>query len=58
MIRKTNFHFRSNCDPLVANQLRLHYNRPYFLPKDSEVTKMDWIFMGSPQYGAHMHVML
>ncbi|CAG2164130.1 unnamed protein product [Oppiella nova] len=47
---------RSNCDPLVANALRQHYQRPYFMPQDSEGTKMDWIFMGSPKYGAHMHV--
>ncbi|XP_054164429.1 bifunctional arginine demethylase and lysyl-hydroxylase JMJD6-like, partial [Oppia nitens] len=46
----------SNCDPLVSNILRQHYRRPYFMPQDSEGTKMDWIFMGSPNYGAHMHI--
>ncbi|GFS05040.1 JmjC domain-containing protein 4 [Elysia marginata] len=36
--------------------LRQHYGRPYFLPTQSESSKTDWIFMGSPGYGAHMHV--
>ncbi|XP_067130864.1 uncharacterized protein [Centruroides vittatus] len=45
-----------NCDPNVANLLRTYYQRPYFLPPLSEATKMDWIFMGSPGYGANMHI--
>ena len=48
--------FRSNCDSSAANILRQHYKRPYFLPSVSESSKTDWIFMGSPGYGAHMHV--
>ena len=47
---------RSNCDSSAANILRDHYERPYFLPADAESSKTDWIFMGSPGYGAHMHV--
>ena len=47
---------RSNCDPAVGNVLRKHYKKPYFLPEDVESSKTDWIFMGSPNYGAHMHV--
>ncbi|XP_014674984.1 PREDICTED: uncharacterized protein LOC106815073 [Priapulus caudatus] len=46
----------SNCDSSAANVLRQHYQRPYFLPVDSESSKTDWIFMGVPGYGAHMHV--
>ncbi|XP_077993890.1 uncharacterized protein LOC144447685 [Glandiceps talaboti] len=46
----------SNCDPGAANALRRHYNRPYFIPEESESSKTDWIFMGSPGYGAHMHI--
>lgn len=40
----------------AAEKLRQHYGRPYFLPQYSESSKVDWIFMGSPGYGAHMHV--
>ncbi len=47
---------RSNCDPKAANILRQHYERPYFLPAVSESSRTDWIFMGSPGYGAHLHV--
>ncbi|XP_071785168.1 uncharacterized protein [Asterias amurensis] len=46
----------SNCDSAAANVLRQHYRRPYFLPPESESSKTDWIFMGSPGYGAHMHI--
>ncbi|KAL3858860.1 hypothetical protein ACJMK2_009109 [Sinanodonta woodiana] len=46
----------SNCDFLAANILREHYKRPYFLPVTSESSRTDWIFMGSPGYGAHMHI--
>ncbi|KAH9515529.1 hypothetical protein Btru_011342 [Bulinus truncatus] len=45
----------SNCNSSVANILRQHYDRPYFLSSDSESSNTDWIFMGSPGYGAHMH---
>ncbi|XP_033102091.1 uncharacterized protein LOC117105141 [Anneissia japonica] len=46
----------SNCDSQAANILREHYKRPYFLPHDSESSKTDWIFMGTPDYGAHLHI--
>ncbi|XP_064122537.1 uncharacterized protein LOC135226756 [Macrobrachium nipponense] len=46
----------SNCDSSAANILRRHYERPYFLPQSAESSKTDWIFMGSPGYGAHLHV--
>lgn len=36
--------------------LRQYYHRPYFLPTTAENEKTDWIFMGSPGYGAPMHV--
>lgn len=49
---------RSNCDHRIANKLRRHYGRPYFLPNDSESIRTDWIFMGTPNNGAHMHVSL
>ena len=48
--------FRSNCDSSAANILRQHYEKPYFLPRVAESSKTDWIFMGSPGYGAHLHV--
>ncbi|XP_066962001.1 uncharacterized protein [Macrobrachium rosenbergii] len=46
----------SNCDSSAANILRRHYERPYFLPHSAESSKTDWIFMGTPGYGAHLHV--
>ncbi|RWS17717.1 uncharacterized protein B4U79_13990 [Dinothrombium tinctorium] len=46
----------SNCNPQTANILRKHYEKPYFLPHSSESSRIDWIFMGSPGYGAHLHV--
>ncbi|KAK3726751.1 hypothetical protein QZH41_001539 [Actinostola sp. cb2023] len=45
----------SNCDSEAANVLRKHYQTPYFLPETSESSKTDWIFMGCPGYGAHLH---
>ncbi|XP_038662786.1 uncharacterized protein LOC119971389 isoform X3 [Scyliorhinus canicula] len=47
---------RSNCDSSAASVLRQHYKRPYFIPAISESSKMDWIFMGVPGHGAHMHI--
>ncbi|XP_038067685.1 uncharacterized protein LOC119737419 [Patiria miniata] len=46
----------SNCDPLVAEELRRHYERPYFLPESSESSALDWIFMGGPGKGAGIHL--
>ncbi|KAK3086458.1 hypothetical protein FSP39_018733 [Pinctada imbricata] len=46
----------SNCDFSAANTLRQHYERPYFLPYSAESSKTDWIFMGSPGYGAALHI--
>ncbi|XP_033754398.1 uncharacterized protein LOC117337499 [Pecten maximus] len=45
-----------NCDFSAANILRKHYHRPEFLPVDSESSKTDWIFMGSPGHGAYLHI--
>ncbi|XP_060801922.1 uncharacterized protein LOC106132475 [Amyelois transitella] len=46
----------STCTFEEAERLRAYYNRPYFLPKTSESLPVDWIFMGGPGQGAHMHV--
>ncbi|XP_025017535.1 uncharacterized protein LOC107366324 [Tetranychus urticae] len=46
----------SNCDPSITQKLRQYYKRPSFLPSDSEDSRLDWIFMGTPGYGAPMHV--
>lgn len=46
----------SNCNYEIAQQLREHYGRPYFLPETSENAATDWIFMGGSGLGAHMHV--
>ena len=48
--------FRSNCNKRATRILRKHYTRPYFLPEDSEMSKTDWIFMGTPGYGANIHI--
>ncbi|XP_002731871.1 uncharacterized protein LOC100374815 [Saccoglossus kowalevskii] len=46
----------SNCHPEVASVLREHYERPYFLPVDSESSALDWIFMGGSGIGANIHL--
>lgn len=46
----------SNCNEEIAATLRKHYNRPYFLPRTSELNAIDWIFMGGKGLGAHMHL--
>lgn len=46
----------SNCYEEIASTLRQHYDRPYFLPKTSELNAIDWIFMGGRGLGAHMHL--
>lgn len=46
----------SNCDPQAANRLRQYYDRPYFLSQEMESSRTDWIFMGTPGYGAHIHI--
>ncbi|XP_070579668.1 uncharacterized protein [Ptychodera flava] len=46
----------SNCHPDIASVLREHYQRPYFLPDDSESSSLDWIFMGGSGIGANIHL--
>lgn len=46
----------STCYDDETRKLRAYYNRPYFLPKTAESDMVDWIFMGGPGQGAHMHV--
>jgi histone arginine demethylase JMJD6 len=46
----------SNCNNYASQMLRKHYARPYFLPDDAEMSKIDWIFMGTPNYGAYIHI--
>ncbi|KFM65238.1 hypothetical protein X975_05541, partial [Stegodyphus mimosarum] len=46
----------SNCNPDISFVLRQHYTRPYFLPDDSELSAIDWIFMGYKGTGASMHL--
>ena len=40
------------------NIIRKHYNRPEFIPDDSESSSLDWIFVGGHGKGAQMHVSL
>ncbi|KAK2165052.1 hypothetical protein LSH36_55g00018 [Paralvinella palmiformis] len=46
----------SNCHDEIQTELRRHYERPYFLPSDSETSCIDWIFMGGRGRGAPMHL--
>lgn len=46
----------SNCNPIISGILRRHYSKPYFLPRNSYSSLIDWIFMGQPGYGASMHI--
>ena len=36
----------NNCFSPTIAEIRRHYSRPAFLPKDAETADMDWIFMG------------
>ncbi|KAG6438494.1 hypothetical protein O3G_MSEX000013 [Manduca sexta] len=46
----------STCFEEETRKLRVYYKRPYFLPTSAESQMVDWIFMGGPGQGAHMHV--
>lgn len=46
----------SNCNDQTGRSLRKFYQTPYFLPDISENMALNWIFMGGPGHGAHMHV--
>ncbi|XP_038223070.1 uncharacterized protein LOC119840502 [Zerene cesonia] len=46
----------STCYDEETRKLRAYYSRPYFLPRTAESDMVDWIFMGGPGQGAHMHV--
>eukprot|EP00794_Sanderia_malayensis_P009011 gene9011-9975_t len=46
----------SNCDYKVMNVIRKHYERPSFIPVDSESSQLDWIFVGGHGKGAQMHI--
>ena len=41
---------------MIREELRTHYQVPYFLPNQSETSEQDWIFMGGPGPGAQIHV--
>ncbi|XP_045765636.1 uncharacterized protein LOC123867583 [Maniola jurtina] len=46
----------STCHEEETRALRRFYTRPYFLPRTAESDMLDWVFMGGPGQGAHMHV--
>ena len=46
----------ANCDDEAAEILREYYSVPSFLPEDAESGKRDWIFIGTPGYGAPLHL--
>jgi hypothetical protein len=36
--------------------LKEYYSAPSFLPEDAEAGSRDWIFIGTPGYGAPFHL--
>ena len=46
----------ANCDQKATEILRQYYQTPFFLPEDSAPGKKDWIFMGTPGFGAPFHL--
>lgn len=48
----------SNCHAEITEEFRRHYDRPYFLPNNSESKAIDWFFIGTTGMGAQMHVNL
>ena len=45
----------ANCDNKASDILSQYYQSPYFLPENSKSIKKEWIFMGTPGFGAPFH---
>ncbi|VVC93570.1 unnamed protein product, partial [Leptidea sinapis] len=50
------FPYKSGLNSLAEVFSMDEARRPYFLPRTAESDIVDWIFMGGPGQGAHMHV--
>lgn len=47
----------ANYDNDVSRNLSELYERPHFLPPhETGIRKLDWIYMGHPGHGAHIHI--
>ena len=46
----------ANCDDKATKILREYYPRPSFLPAESTEGRRDWIFIGTPGWGAPSHL--
>ena len=46
----------ANCDDEAAEILKEYYATPSFFPEDAEFGRRDWIFIGTPGYGAPLHL--
>ena len=46
----------ANCDKKAVEVLRTYYENPSFLPEGSKSDRRDWIFMGTPGFGARLHL--
>ena len=46
----------ANCDTYAGKYIRKFYQQPSFLPKGTEPANRDWIFMGTPGFGAKLHL--
>ena len=44
------------CYPKASELLQKFYKTPSFLPKHLEAKRFEWIFMGTPGYGANFHI--
>ena len=43
------------CDENVADIFKQNYEIPFFLPEDLNSDQLEWIFMGTPGFGATLH---
>ncbi|XP_066262532.1 uncharacterized protein [Euwallacea similis] len=46
----------NNCNDEVGRYLKQFYEKPYFFKNLTEHMSLSWVFMGSPGYGAQMHI--
>ncbi|XP_075929852.1 bifunctional arginine demethylase and lysyl-hydroxylase PSR-like isoform X2 [Petromyzon marinus] len=46
----------SSCSDELTPILRSYYQRPAFLPANSESSTLDWVFMGWAGQGSHIHL--
>ena len=45
----------NSCDKRAGAVLKQYYETPFFLPNNSHSITQEWIFMGTPGFGASFH---